>query len=139
MHEAAANDLADQPPCGLDQQLVGEAKALSLQIWGKIIGGVAGFAIDGPFGALLGVVAGHVFDHFWAGLHGARAAHRKTEAAAADPRRRDRSTPIFSDPAETRQIAFATALIVLGAKLRKVDGRGHPRRDQDVQTRLPDR
>lgn len=94
-----------------------------MQIWGKIIGGVAGFAIDGAFGAFLGVFAGHVFDHFWAGLHGTRAAHRKTEAAAADPRRRDRSTPIFSDPAETRHIAFATALIVLGAKLCKADGR----------------
>ena len=30
---------------------------------------------------------------------------------------------MFSDPNETRRIAFATAVIVLGAKLAKVDGR----------------
>jgi DnaJ like chaperone protein len=94
-----------------------------LQIWGKIIGGVAGFAIDGAFGALLGVIAGHLFDHFWAGLSGARVTSRKPEAAAAGPRPREASTPIFADPAETRHIAFATALIVLGAKLCKADGR----------------
>jgi DnaJ like chaperone protein len=94
-----------------------------LQVWGKIIGGVAGFAIDGAFGALLGVIAGHLFDHFWAGPSAARVAHRKTENAGADPRRRQAPPPIFADPAETRHIAFATALIVLGAKLCKADGR----------------
>ena len=30
--------------------------------------------------------------------------------------------PVFADPTETRRIAFATAVIVLGAKLAKVDG-----------------
>jgi DnaJ like chaperone protein len=115
--------LAHRPPWGLDQQLVGEAEALTLQIWGKIIGGVAGFAIDGAFGALLGIIVGHVFDYFWAGLSRARVAHRKAEAAGADPGRRQAPPPIFADPAETRHIAFATALIVLGAKLCKSDGR----------------
>jgi DnaJ like chaperone protein len=98
-------------------------EALTLQIWGKIIGGVAGFAVDGLFGALLGVMVGHVFDYGWAALSAARAAHRRAEAAAADHRRRAGSGPIFADPAETRHIAFATALIVLGAKLCKADGR----------------
>ena len=33
-----------------------------MSIWGKIIGGTAGFAIGGPLGAILGVMAGNVFD-----------------------------------------------------------------------------
>jgi DnaJ like chaperone protein len=103
---------------------IGQAEALTLQIWGKIIGGIVGFALDGVFGALLGVIAGHVFDHFWAARRRAGVAGRRPRARRADPhRQRDDSIPIFADPAETRRIAFATALIVLGAKLCKVDGR----------------
>ena len=33
-----------------------------MSIWGKIIGGTAGFAIGGPMGAIIGVMAGNVFD-----------------------------------------------------------------------------
>ena len=33
-----------------------------MNIWGKVIGGAAGFAIGGPIGALLGTVAGHAVD-----------------------------------------------------------------------------
>ena len=29
-----------------------------MSIWGKIIGGTAGFALGGPIGAILGVIAG---------------------------------------------------------------------------------
>jgi DnaJ like chaperone protein len=94
-----------------------------VQIWGKIIGGVVGFALDGVFGALIGLLVGHAFDHFWASLGGARVAHRRRQAAAPGQRRREESPPIFADPAETRHIAFLTALIVLGAKLCKADGR----------------
>ena len=35
-----------------------------MKIWGKIVGGTAGFAIGGPIGALLGVIAGHAVDHY---------------------------------------------------------------------------
>ena len=31
-------------------------------IWGKIVGGAAGFAIGGPIGAIVGVAAGHFID-----------------------------------------------------------------------------
>jgi hypothetical protein len=31
-------------------------------IWGKILGGAAGFALGGPFGAFLGAIAGHAVD-----------------------------------------------------------------------------
>ena len=30
-----------------------------MSIWGKVIGGVTGFAVGGPIGALIGAVAGH--------------------------------------------------------------------------------
>ena len=33
-----------------------------MSLWGRIIGGTAGFAIGGPIGAILGVMAGSVFD-----------------------------------------------------------------------------
>ena len=71
-----------------------------MSIWGKVIGGVAGFAIGGPFGALLGAYAGHTMD---------RARERAAGAA----------TPATAD----RQVAFTMAVIVLGAKMAKADGR----------------
>lgn len=70
-----------------------------MSIWGKILGGTAGLAIGGPIGALLGVGAGHVAD---------------------------KTIETFSGKAPTgrmaRQIAFTTAVIVLGAKMAKADG-----------------
>lgn len=68
-----------------------------MSIWGKIIGGAAGFALGGPLGGLLGVAAGHAWD--------------------ADFRRRPQET------IETRQLAFTTAVIALSAKMAKADGR----------------
>ena len=68
-----------------------------MSIWGKIIGGVAGFAIAGPLGALLGAVAGHAVDKVRGG------------AATADH--------------DARQVTFTIAVIVLSAKMAKADGR----------------
>ena len=65
-----------------------------MSIWGKILGGAAGFALGGPLGALIGAAAGH----------------------AVDSLRRPRETD------QTRSIAFTIAIIALGAKLAKVDG-----------------
>ncbi|HEX5078651.1 MAG TPA: TerB family tellurite resistance protein [Geminicoccaceae bacterium] len=82
-----------------------------MAIWGKIVGGTAGFAVGGPIGAILGAVAGHAFDHYRAEQN------RRGQKARHEP-------PLFyEDPAETRRIAFATALIALAAKLSKADGR----------------
>lgn len=75
-----------------------------MSIWGKVIGGVAGFAIGGPLGALLGAVAGHAVDK----MHGGRA------ETGGDPR---------AHRAEERQVAFTLAVIALGAKMAKADGR----------------
>lgn len=66
-----------------------------MSIWGKIIGGTAGFALGGPLGALLGGLAGHALDR----MH-------------HEPR----------DNQATKQVAFTIGVIVLGAKMAKADG-----------------
>ena len=68
-----------------------------MSIWGKVVGGAAGFAIGGPIGALLGAFAGHAFDK-----------RRKTRGAVVDE--------------ATKRVAFTVAVIVLGAKMAKADG-----------------
>jgi DnaJ like chaperone protein len=73
-----------------------------MSIWGKIIGGAAGFALGGPLGALLGAIAGHAVDV-----------------------RRDQmedDQPALDERSATKQIAFTIAVIVLGAKMAKADG-----------------
>jgi|TARA_B110000263_G_scaffold250151_1_gene270910 DnaJ like chaperone protein len=67
-----------------------------MSIWGKLIGGAAGFALGGPLGALLGAIAGHVYD-----------SSKKITDETDDP---------------TKQIGFTIAVIALGAKLAKADG-----------------
>ncbi len=81
-----------------------------MSIWGKVIGGVTGFAMGGPIGAFVGMIAGHAVDRSrgqtveriftWTQEN----AHRSTYTQ------------------EERQVAFSIAVIVLGAKLAKVDG-----------------
>lgn len=71
-----------------------------MSIWGKILGGAAGFAIGGPLGALMGALAGHAVDLV-----------RTDEGAARKP------------PEEAiKSIAFTVGVIVLSAKMAKVDG-----------------
>lgn len=64
-------------------------------IWGKIIGGAAGFALGGPIGALLGTMAGHAFVD--------------TDKKPIDVHVR-------------KQMAFTAGVIVLAAKMAKADG-----------------
>ncbi len=73
-----------------------------MSIWGKLLGGAAGFALGGPLGALLGAVAGHAVDRL-----AVTSAPPGTEA---------------EERAATRQIAFTIGIIVLGAKMAKADG-----------------
>ena len=70
-----------------------------MSIWGKVLGGAAGFAIGGPLGALIGAGAGHLVDK----------ARASAFAAVVD-----------DDP--TKQVGFTIAVIALGAKLAKADG-----------------
>lgn len=71
-----------------------------MSIWGKVLGGAAGFAIGGPLGALLGGIAGHIIDT-------KRAEAAEAAGGGADP---------------TKQVGFTIAVIALGAKLAKADG-----------------
>lgn len=73
-----------------------------MSVWGKIIGGAAGFfALGGPLGALLGALAGHAID---------KQLEEDVLPATPDDRR------------ATREIAFTIAVIALGAKMAKADG-----------------
>lgn len=86
-----------------------------MSIWGKIIGGVAGFAVGGPIGALIGAVAGHAVDRY------------RDEKSAEEPPAlgRGRYVGPGADTAEAnaaRQTAFSVAVVVLGAKMAKADG-----------------
>jgi len=69
-----------------------------MSIWGKILGGMSGFALGGPLGAIIGAVAGHAVDK----MH---AATREDESGDG-----------------TKQIAFTIGVIVLSAKMAKADG-----------------
>jgi DnaJ like chaperone protein len=80
---------------------------LFMSIWGKIIGGMTGFALGGPLGALVGAVAGHAYDTY-----------KTTQSESA--------SPLLGGPSQTaqnaKQMAFSVAVIVLGAKMAKADG-----------------
>ena len=69
-----------------------------MSIWGKVLGATAGFVFGGPLGALVGGAAGHMAD---------KARAKGTFAKVS---------------ANARQAAFASAVIVLGAKMAKADG-----------------
>jgi DnaJ like chaperone protein len=80
-----------------------------MRIWGKIVGGTAGFAIGGPIAALLGLMAGHAVDHV---LETRVLSSETMPAAPRDPK----------DHPGLRQIAFTVGVIALGAKMARVDG-----------------
>lgn len=73
-----------------------------MSIWGKILGATAGLALGGPLGAIIGGAAGHAADMAIEGFSGPH-----SDASGGDA---------------TKQIAFTTAVIVLGAKMAKADG-----------------
>jgi len=81
-----------------------------MSIWGKIIGGAAGFALHGPLGALLGAAAGHAIDKMRGGRTDELPGDAMATVDGTDPR------------AATKQVAFTIAVIALGAKMAKVDG-----------------
>lgn len=87
---------------------------------GLLIGGVIGYLAFGAFGGVIGAVAGHLYDRYRA----TERRNRRRQRNGASSRAGTAGTrPIFDDPTETRRIAFATAIVVLGAKLAKADGR----------------
>jgi DnaJ like chaperone protein len=80
-----------------------------MKIWGKIVGGTAGFALGGPIAGLLGVMAGHAVDQL---VEYGSASDVTTLAVPVDPK----------DHPGLRQIAFTIGVIALGAKMARVDG-----------------
>ena len=83
-------------------------------MWGKIIGAAAGFAMGGPWGALTGVALGHAAES--GGF--ARLARTGGHALGLGGGR----NPFAAAPALSRDQAFAIGVVVLAAKLAKVDG-----------------
>ncbi len=90
----------------------------TMSMWGKIIGGVAGLALGGPFGAVLGAALGHAaesggfgFLPLPAGLGGAAADGLAGFVPA-------RVAAMFG----RRDEVFALCVVVLSAKLAKCDG-----------------
>ncbi len=82
-----------------------------MALWGKIIGGAAGFVMGGPVGAMAGIAVGHAADRGDLGTVGAklgRALPLDSARLAALVGRRDQ--------------VFAIAVTVLAAKLAKCDG-----------------
>ncbi|MEM8948266.1 MAG: TerB family tellurite resistance protein [Pseudomonadota bacterium] len=86
---------------------------------GMVAGLVLGYVLGGIVGAVIGAVAGHIFDRY---RRLERRNRRRQRDRAATRTNGTGAKPIFDDPTETRRIAFATAIIVLGAKLAKADG-----------------
>lgn len=90
-----------------------------MSIFGKILGGAAGFAMGGPIGVLLGLAAGHAYDR----MRQERGGTDPLQSLASPFMRRPPPPP---DPpksaAEERQIAFTAAIVALAAKLAKADG-----------------
>ena len=84
-------------------------EAITMSIWGKILGGAAGFALGGPIGALIGAAAGHAVD----AVRDAQQAELVPPTGAAAEE---------ADRLATKRIAFTIAVIVLGAKMAKADG-----------------
>jgi DnaJ like chaperone protein len=81
-----------------------------MSVWGKILGGAAGFAVGGPLGALLGAAAGHAVDAL------------RDEEPSEDSKQRPAAPSTSQGLDAVRQIAFTIGVIVLGAKMGKSDG-----------------
>ncbi len=83
-------------------------------VWGKIIGGMAGFAMGGPFGAMMGAAFGHAAESNMAGsVLGNAAGFGRFSGNFMPP-------PSFL-PGRRDQL-FAMSVVVLAAKVAKVDG-----------------
>jgi DnaJ like chaperone protein len=83
-------------------------------VWGKIIGGMAGFAMGGPFGAVVGAALGHAAENGGMGKMGSF----RFELPGADTFGPARIAALLGQ----KDQLFALSVIVLSAKLAKCDG-----------------
>ncbi|MGB0694543.1 MAG: TerB family tellurite resistance protein [Rhodospirillaceae bacterium] len=83
-----------------------------MSIWGKIVGGVGGFMIGGPLGAVLGASVGHGYDRM-----------RSEGKSVYGPDEGVRWGSTFRKANDAaRQLAFTVAIVTLSAKMAKADG-----------------
>ncbi|MFQ3622284.1 MAG: TerB family tellurite resistance protein [Acetobacteraceae bacterium] len=86
-----------------------------MSFWGKIIGGMAGFAMGGPVGAVLGAALGHAADQ----KGGPGGLPNPADLLGRpDPLRMAEAARLLG----SRDTVFSIAVVVLAAKLAKVDG-----------------
>ena len=83
-----------------------------MSYWGKLLGGVAGFVLGGPFGAVMGAAMGHAADG--GTLPRLDLRHLLGENAFGPAR--------LASALGQRDQLFALGVVVLSAKLAKVDG-----------------
>jgi DnaJ like chaperone protein len=87
-----------------------------LSVWGKIIGGVAGFVTGGPLGAVVGAALGHAADEGAIG----RATRALPQGLFGRPSPGDAAD--LAALLGSREQLFAISVVVLSAKLAKCDG-----------------
>lgn len=107
-------------------------------VWGKIIGGVAGFAMGGPLGAVAGMALGHAAESGGLGRIGSAGADAmggllgqsrsgqsrsgQSRPGQSRPGQSRPGNPFASPRALPREQVFALGVVVIAAKLAKVDG-----------------
>lgn len=89
-----------------------------MSFWAKIIGGVAGMAVAGPFGAVLGAALGHAADNGGFGRAGLLDGLLGGGGAAPAGLSGAGLATLFG----RREEVFALCVVVLSAKLAKCDG-----------------
>ena len=75
-----------------------------MSIWGKVIGGAAGFVLGGPLGAMMGVMAGNVYD-------------KKKKISTSHKELPNRKKQFHEISSQEKQHIFAVSVISLTAKL----------------------
>ena len=86
-----------------------------MSYWGKLLGGMAGFAMGGPPGAVMGAALGHAADSGAMPRFGQGLLRNLPNAGSFHPAR---ITALFAP----REQVFAMAVVALSAKLAKCDG-----------------
>ena len=81
----------------------------NMSVWGRVIGGAAGFALGGPLGAMMGVMAGNIYD-------------KKRKMSSANQGIPNQGKKYQGISSEEKQHIFALSVITLTAKLAKADG-----------------
>lgn len=85
-----------------------------MSIWGKIVGGFAGFAMGGPIGAVVGAVLGHAADQ--------KAGPGSPQGALPGMRPPGMREAEIAAMIGGKQGLFSIAVVILSAKLAKADG-----------------